>query len=47
MSTPRPHVQIVLGTTRQERRGENVGRWLFEVARRRADFTVELIDLRD
>lgn len=47
MSLPRPHVQIVLGTTRQGRRGEKVARWLFEVARRRADFTVESIDLRD
>lgn len=47
MTPPRPHVQIILGTTREGRRGEKVGRWFYDVARRRADLDAELIDLRD
>ena len=42
-----PHLLILLGTTRQARRGENAGRWFHRVAAERADCTVELVDLRD
>jgi NAD(P)H-dependent FMN reductase len=43
----RPHIQILLGTTRQGRRGELAGRWIARLASGLADFTSELIDLRD
>lgn len=47
MSIPRPHIQIILGTTREGRRGERVAKRVFEVVRERADLSTELIDLRD
>lgn len=40
-------IQIILGSTREGRQGEKVARWIFELAKTRKDFEVELIDLLD
>lgn len=42
-----PHLQLILGSTRQGRHGEAVGRWFANLAGARDDLTVELLDLRD
>ena len=41
------HILIILGSTRQGRKGEAVARWLLERARSRSDMTFELVDLRE
>lgn len=38
---------IIIGSTRPNRNGEAVARWVFDIARRRADAEFELVDLRD
>ncbi|MGN6547155.1 MAG: NADPH-dependent FMN reductase [Aureliella sp.] len=40
-------IAIIIGTTRPERVGESVGRWVYELAQKRKDAEFELIDLRD
>lgn len=40
-------IYIILGSTRQNRRSEMVGKWVFTQAKQRKDMEVELIDLRD
>jgi len=40
-------IGIILGSTRPNRNGEQVARWVYEVASRRADAEYELVDLRD
>jgi NAD(P)H-dependent FMN reductase len=40
-------IGIVLGSTRPNRNGEQVARWVLEVASRRDDAHFELVDLRD
>ena len=40
-------VQIILGSTRQGRFGDKVGRWIHDIAAKREDLSAELIDLRD
>jgi NAD(P)H-dependent FMN reductase len=40
-------IQIILGSTRPERKSEMIGRWVLEQAQARGDFEYELIDLRD
>lgn len=42
-----PHIGIVIGSTRQGRFSERAAAWFHEIAARRTDFSVELIDLRD
>lgn len=42
-----PHIQVILGTTRPGRFSDKVGAWLVDRMERRADLTVELLDLRD
>lgn len=37
----------VLGSTRRNRQGERIARWIFEEARKYGDFDIELIDLRE
>ena len=44
---PTPHVQLILGSTRQARFGEAVAGWFHRIASARTDLTVELLDLRD
>jgi NAD(P)H-dependent FMN reductase len=40
-------IGIILGSTRPNRNGEQVARWVLEVASRRSDEQYELVDLRD
>lgn len=40
-------IAIIIGTTRPERVGESVGRWVYELAQKRKDAEFELIDLRE
>jgi len=40
-------IGIILGSTRPNRNGEQVARWVYEVASRRGDAEFELVDLRD
>jgi NAD(P)H-dependent FMN reductase len=42
-----PRIGIILGSTRPNRNGEQVARWVFDNASQRADAEFELIDLRD
>jgi NAD(P)H-dependent FMN reductase len=40
-------IGIILGSTRPNRNGEQVAKWVYDVASRRDDAEFELIDLRD
>lgn len=40
-------IQIIMGSTRQNRFSEKPARWLYELAKTRTDFETELLDLRD
>jgi len=40
-------IGIILGSTRPNRNGEQVAKWVFDVASRRYDAEFELVDLRD
>ena len=40
-------VQIILGSTREGRYGEKVGKWINNIASKRKDFKTEYIDLRE
>lgn len=40
-------IAVIIGSTRPNRNGEAVGKWVYELARKRADATFELIDLLD
>jgi NAD(P)H-dependent FMN reductase len=42
-----PRILIVLGSTRQNRQGETVARWISERANARSDARFELLDLKD
>src|SRR3954470_3916699 len=42
-----PRIGIILGSTRPNRNGEQVARWVFEVATRLGGTEFELVDLRD
>jgi NAD(P)H-dependent FMN reductase len=43
----KPKLAIVIGSVRPNRFAEHAARWIEEIARRRSDFAVELIDLKD
>jgi NAD(P)H-dependent FMN reductase len=43
----KPRLVIVIGSIRPNRFGGHAAQWIEEVARRRGDFEVELIDLKD
>ena len=43
----RPHIEIILGSTREGRIGETVARWFTSVSADRDDMTAELLDLRE
>jgi NAD(P)H-dependent FMN reductase len=47
MTSQKPRIGILLGSTREGRFGEKPAQWIHEIARQRADLEVELIDLRD
>jgi NAD(P)H-dependent FMN reductase len=40
-------IAIILGSTRPNRNGEQVAKWVYDVASKRDDATYELVDLRD
>lgn len=40
-------IGIILGSTRPNRNGEQVAKWVLDIASRRDDATFELVDLRD
>ncbi len=40
-------IGIILGSTRPNRNGEQVARWVYDLASRRSDAEFELVDLRD
>src|SRR4051794_38807379 len=40
-------VAIIIGSTRPNRNGEAVAKWVFEQARKRTDAEFELVDLKD
>jgi NAD(P)H-dependent FMN reductase len=40
-------IGIILGSTRPNRNGEQVAKWVLDIASGRGDATFELIDLRD
>jgi NAD(P)H-dependent FMN reductase len=42
-----PQIAIILGSTRPNRNGEQVARWVLDIAAERSDAEFELIDLRD
>src|SRR3712207_6653608 len=42
-----PHVHVIVGSTREGRKGLTVAAWFFEIAAARDDLTCELVDLRD
>jgi NAD(P)H-dependent FMN reductase len=43
----RPKIGVVVGTTREGRFGDKPARWIGEVAAKRTDLEVEILDLRD
>lgn len=47
MSPAKPRIGIVISSTREGRFGEKPAKWVYELAAKRGDFDVELIDLRD
>ena len=38
---------IIIGSTRPERVGESVARWVYQIAQQRRDAECELVDIRD
>jgi NAD(P)H-dependent FMN reductase len=42
-----PRIQIILGSTREQRRGEPIARWLAGLASARGDLSAELLDLAE
>ena len=40
-------IGIIVGSTRPERKGEAVARWVYEVSKKRGDAEFELVDIRD
>ena len=38
---------IIVGSTRPGRVGESVARWVYELANKRADAAIELVDIQD
>ncbi len=40
-------IGIIIGSTRPNRNGEAVGRWVYDIAKKRSDAQFELIDLKD
>ncbi len=47
MSTRTPRIQLILGSTREGRAGEQVAQWFAHLAAERDDVEIELVDLRE
>jgi hypothetical protein len=43
----KPHIQIILGSTRDQRLGPPIARWFAVIAAEREDITSELLDLAE
>jgi len=43
----KPKIAIIISSTRQTRFGDKPAQWIFDIASKRSDMDVELIDLRD
>ncbi len=41
------HIQLILGSTRENRFGDQPAHWIYELAKQRKELDIELIDLRD
>ena len=44
---PRPHILVILGSSREHRFGDTIARWFMRQTAERSDMTFELADLRD
>lgn len=40
-------IAVIIGSTRPGRNGETVGRWVYEIAKKRTDASFELVDLKE
>jgi NAD(P)H-dependent FMN reductase len=40
-------IAIIIGSTRPGRKGEDVARWVYDIAAKRSDATFELVDIKD
>lgn len=40
-------IAVIIGSTRPNRVGENVARWVFDIAKKRSDAEFELVDIRN
>ncbi|WP_247548583.1 NADPH-dependent FMN reductase [Ralstonia pseudosolanacearum] len=47
MTTKKPLIGVIIGSTREGRFGEKPAHWIHDLAKERTDLTFELIDLRD
>ncbi len=45
--TKKPHIAIIIGSTRAARFADKPAHWMLDVAKKRTDMSVELVDLRD
>ena len=43
----KPHIAIIIGSTRAARFADKPAHWMLDVAKQRTDMSVELVDLRD
>jgi NAD(P)H-dependent FMN reductase len=43
----RPHIGIIISTTREGRFGEKPAKWIHDIASKRSDLDFEIVDLRD
>jgi len=44
---PQPHIQVILGTIRENRAGEKVARWFMDFVKQNSSATFELVDLKE
>ena len=47
MSSPRPLLQVIIGSTRSGRVGEPIANWFYDLAKDRKGLDVELVDLAE
>jgi NAD(P)H-dependent FMN reductase len=47
MTSRKPRISIVIGSTREGRFGEKPAHWIHEIAKQRTDLDFEMVDLRD
>jgi NAD(P)H-dependent FMN reductase len=45
--TAKPRIAVIIGSTRATRFADKPAAWIFDLAKQRADWDVELVDLRD